>query len=415
MAMRRLRIPIVDLSASEKSYLDADYTAGTALTVVNNYGFELNDIAIVGEGGEEKSESQTVTGQTGHNTVNITTALKFTHNKNCVVYRFEYDQIEIYRYRAAVWSLISTSNIQWDKKETLYVDDTSLGGDLYKFRYKNSLSLAVSDYSPTLSAGGLASDTAGFAIREIRKIVDPERQIVSDAELIRQFNRLKEYIQGMRENWWFLLVDTYKAGVGIPTVANTDTYSLATYTDLNSVSVLRYKYNDGVTLNVYNLTYEPKIVLEYNQRDVDINNNDDWAEQYTLLPADATSPQGYIRIWPTSKTAAYGTFYPDYYKKMAAMDDITDSLEVPNPQIFIDYGLGYVYRIMGEDTKARAYGDENSGYVKKGLEILIKQDDSKKRATGQPRSLKTGRGRKAISRLYGNHGVDRDYLAETYF
>lgn len=417
---RKISIPVPNLTRStEKTYLSADYTNTlTYLTVVNNFGYANDDFVILGEPGEETTETKDVTSQTGNTQINISSALKFNHNKDTVVYRFEYDQYEIYRGRAGVWTLISTSSIQWDKRETIYVDKSEATGDVYKYRFKNSVAASniYSDYSPSLAITGSAYNTAGYVVQEIRKIAgDEERRLVTDAEFFRQFNRLREYIQSMRDDWFFLLVDTYKANNGIVTTANTNVYSLATYTDFNFLSTLRYKYYDGTTTNVYHLKRDSKIGLEYDHRDVDTDNNDDWAEKYTLLPPDSSSDQGYIRIWPTSKTAGYGHFYPDYYKKMTEIDDMTDELEVPLVQLFIDYGLGYAFRIKGDDARAKVYGDEQSGYVRKGLLNLERLNKNQKKAVGQPGALKTFRGRKALKTFFKDHEIDHDYLAEHYF
>ncbi len=264
--MRRITIPIPNLLHTEKTYLDADYSTGTALTVVNNYGFANDDFAIVGEPGEEKTETKDVTGQTGNQQIDISATLKLDHNKGCVIYRFEYDQYEIYRYRSATWTLISTSNIQWDKRETIYIDSTGAATDYYKYRLKNSVATTYSDYSPSLIATGFTRNQVGYMIREVRKITgDTDRKIVTDDEIIREFNRAQEIIGNTRKDWWFLFVDTYKAGSGISTTAATHTYSLATYSSLNFISTIRYKFDDGTSDLVWHLTNVPKINLEYDK------------------------------------------------------------------------------------------------------------------------------------------------------
>jgi hypothetical protein len=297
--MRKLIIPLPDFTYTEKTYLDADYSSGTALTVFNNYGFANDDIAIVGEPGEEKTESKDVTSQTGNVTVNISSALKFSHNKSIVIYRYEYDQYEIYRYRSAAWTLISTSNVQWDKRETIYIDTDGLSTDSYKYRLKNSASLSVSDYSPTVAATGFTRSQVGYMLREVRKISgDTERKIVTDDEIIRQFNKAQEIIGGMRKDWWFLLVDTYKQNTPITGVASTSTYSLATFSDLEFISTMRVKYYDGADTFTYHIDQVPKLDLEYNMRDEGQTPNDS-VGVYTILPPDSSSDQGYIRVSPT--------------------------------------------------------------------------------------------------------------------
>ena len=114
--MRRLRIPNVNLRLEEKTYLDADYSSGTALTVINAIGFaggELTFFTVVGEVGEDKTESQIVSSLTGSTVINIASALRFAHNKAVPVYRSPWNQVEISKMPSGGgWSIISNSNIQ---------------------------------------------------------------------------------------------------------------------------------------------------------------------------------------------------------------------------------------------------------------------------------------------------------------
>ena len=424
MASRTINIPNPDLQDTEKTFLDADYTTGTTLTVVNNYGFADNDIAIIGEPGEEKTEDMDITGYTGDTTVNISSAFDFPHNKGCVLYRFEYDQVQIYRDAGAGWVLLSLSYIQWDKRTTIYTDHDTNAAYSYRYRYINSVdNTRVSDYSPTLTGAGFNRKQVGYMIEQIRKIAgDQDRRIVTDDEIIRQFNRAQDIIKAKRDNWWFLLVDTYQGANGIATVAGQDVYSLATYTDFNYISTLRYNFNDGTDDITYHLTKEPKAVMEYRKRDEDATDDDNVAK-YTLLPADSSSDQGYIRVWPTPETDDYGTFYPDYYKEMADLDDVADETDIPIPSILEDYGLAYIFRVKGDEIKAKIYEERFFGPTPReekfegreptGLRLLEQMQSSKNKAVDQPRSLKTFRGRKAIKRLYQDHVVGDD--TERYF
>lgn len=426
--MRKLIVPHVDLLYTEKTSLDADYSSGTALTVINNYGFAQYDWAIVGEPGEEKTETKDVTSQGGNTTLNISGALKFPHNKGVIVYRFEYNQLEISRYRGSSWTVISYSNIQWDKDETIYIDANGLSTDSYRYRLFNSVNSSASAYSPTIPGTGYPRASAGYMIREARRIAgDIERKIVKDDdELFRQLNKAQEIIGAVRNDWWFLLVDTYKASNGIPTVANQHTYSLAQYTDFGYMSTLRFKYNNGTNIETYALRHVPKIELEYDKRDETnpTTLTDDYVSTYTILPADSSSDQGYIRVDPTPKTSAYGTFYPDYYKVMLDLDDVIDETAVPLPSILEDFLLAYIYRLKGDETRAKIYDERfygpDPGRDEKfkpptGIRLLEQMQNSKNKALGQVGFMKTYKGRRAIRRLYQDRFVDRDAIVERYW
>jgi len=421
--MRKIRIPIPDLSHTEKTYLDADYSSGTALTVINNYGFTNDDWTIIGEPGEEKTETKDVTGQTGNTQIDISAALKFDHNKGCVIYRYEYDQYEIYRYRAAAWTLISTSNIQWDKHETIYIDSDGAATDLYKYRLKNSAATSYSDYSPSLAATGFTKAQVGYMITNVRKILgDEDRQIIkSDDEIIRQFNRAQEIIQGVRTDWWFLR----KTNSGITTVASTRRYGLSSITDLNYVDSVRYRFNDGTTDNTYHLGQISLVEMD----SLVIDNNmtaDDWPEFYTIEPADSIDAVGYVAVDKPSETTAYGTFYIRYFELMADLDDVADTTDVPFPSILEDYALSYCFKIKGDETRGKMYEERFYGpqpskmegqYNREptGIRLLELMQNGKGRAQGQPKQMKKFRGRGGIKKLYNEHTVDRDYIAENYF
>jgi len=391
--MRRIRIPHPDFTHTEKTYLDADYATGsTALTVVNNYGFENDEIAIIGGLGEEKSESKDVTGQTGHTQIDISATLKFAHNKNTVVYRYEYDQYEIYRYRAAAWTLISTSNIQWDKRETIYVDKVGLSTDAYRYRLKNNTSAAVSAYSPTIAATGYTRPMVGYMIREVRKILrDEERRIIkTDDEIIRQFNRAQEIITSRRDDWWFL----FKENSAITTTADTRKYGLSTITRLNYIDTVRYRFDDGTTDNIYHLLQKPISEHDYDVRDVD-EVSDDWPNSYAILPADSSD-----------------------------LDDVADETGVPIPSILEDYALAYCFKVKGDDKMAQIYEerffgpqpgrDEDYGEPT-GIRLLERMQNSKSKAVGQPKAMKRWRGRKAMTMFYNDNEIDRDSIKERYW
>lgn len=422
--MRKLTIAIPDLSHTEKTYLDADYSTGTALTVLNNYGFANDDWAIVGEPGEEKTETKDVTSQTGNTTINISAALKFSHNKSCVVYRYEYDQYEIYRYRSATWTLISTSNIQWDKKETIYVDSDGASTDSYKYRLKNSVATTYSDYSPTIAATGFTSSMVGYMIRRIRKILgDEDRQIIkSDDEIIRELNNAQDIIAGVRNDWWFLK----KNNTSITTTVSGRRYGLAALTDLDYVETVRYRYNDGTTDNTYQLAF--KTITDMDALVTDNNmTSDDWPSYYTIEPPDDSDAVGYLSIDVPSKTLAYGTFYIRYYKKMTALDDVADSTDVPLPSVLEDYALGYCFPIKGDEARGKMYMDRFYGpqpskmegqYNREptGIRLLELMQANKGKALGQPKSIKAFKGRNAIGNRFGNsRSTDLDYIRENYY
>lgn len=419
--MKRLIIGNPNLERSEKTFLDADYTSGTSLTVINNFGFANDDFVIVGAPGEEKTETKDVTGFTGDTTISISASLQFSHNKGTTIYRFEYDQLEIYRYRGGAWTLISTSDIQWDKRETIYIDTSGVATDEYKYRYKNSASVTYSDYSPNIPASGFERNQVGYMVSEVRKLIgDEDKKLFSDTEIIHQFNRAQDIIKARRTSWWFLRKESKGE---ITTVLAYRRYGLNTYlSDMNYIDTVRYRYNDGTTDNIYHLKKISMVEMDYLVRDNNAS-RDDWPEYYTIEPKDSLDDTGYISIDKTTETTGRGSFYIRYFKKMTDLSTIISETDVPIPSILEDYALSYCFRFKGDEARAAIYEKRFFGPASKresydeptGMALLEIMQNNKGKAIGQPESIKKWRGRGAMTNFFNNSNVDLDSLRERYF
>jgi len=428
--MRRLRIPNINLTTDERTYLDADYSSGTALTVVNAIGFsggEVTFFVVVGEVGEDKTEAQTVSSLTGNTVINITVALRFSHNKSTLVYRSPWNQVEISKKPSGGgWTVISYSNIQWDKNETIYIDNDGISTDSYRLRFYNSVSDIYSEYSPTVTGAGFARDQVGFMVTRVRKnINDLTRKIVGDEVIVEALDTAQDLIKGVRQDWWFLLVDTFKADTGISVTADIGTYSLATYTDFNFLESLRYRFDDGTDDILRHLRFEDKLIFDDRVRDQD-RDHDDQVEVYTLLPPDSSSDNGYFQVDPIPDNANSSKFYPNYFKTMTTLDDVADETPIPIPSILEQYAIAHCERIKGNETKAELYENLFFGNPDKrqansrrntGIQLLERMQNAYTHPQGQPRNIKMWRGRKAIKELMQDtsHGLSNDSLREKYF
>ena len=137
-----LRSKNPDLSKNPKAWLSTSYSSGTDLTVFSSTGFADNDIIIIGEPGEEKTETATINGTPTSTVVTIDTALAFSHPKDTPVYISRVDQVS--------WEYKTTStgdanvlsgmpiNVQWDKKFTEYNYSIGLSTYYYRFRFYSS-------------------------------------------------------------------------------------------------------------------------------------------------------------------------------------------------------------------------------------------------------------------------------------
>jgi hypothetical protein len=398
--------------------LDARYSSGTSLTVKSTVSFSDNDLIIAGEPSEEFTEEKKVNTVTAPATFTLASALSFAHNKETPVYKvlWDYVSIEGRSTSAGTFAELTQSPIQWDSKtnETIYFHS---GGDdnwQYRFRFLNSVTTTYSEYSPTLSGAAPGRKTVGYMIATIRKIADdPLRKVVSDDEILRFINRAQDIVYSHNPRYWFLLVDTYHAGTGISATANTSIYSFATYTTFGHLDSIRYKYVSGTTNKIYKLRKLSDTEFDYRTRDLNKSKEDE-VEVFKLLPADSSSDQGYFQADPTPKSDSVGTFYPKYYEKMADLDTVDDSTQVPLPSILEDYAIGQVWKVKGNEGKADYYEKMFFGpaepkiYRTKdikevtGLPLLDMMDEAQKDSQGQPKSLIRFRGQKYMSQFFGS-------------
>lgn len=423
--MRRTIIQNPSVDRTYKTYVDSDYSSGTALTVKNNASFAADDLIVVGEPTEELTELKQVSTVSGTTTINLASALNFSHNKGSSVYKVAWNFISIERKTSAsgTFAEISQSGIQWDSKtnETIYYDRDATSAYQYRFRFYNSVTATYSEYSGTVTGAIPTRNSVQYMLDMARKIAgDPERKIVSDDELIRVFNRGQDIIYTHNSKYWFLYVDTFELGSGsIAATTGEDKYSLGGLSPFGHLAGLKYRYTSGSEDVLYQLRRISE--AEFDRLDSDQNiTNDNHPSLYKLLPADSSSANGYIKVTPDIKDSSVGTFYPLYYEKMSDLDTVDDTTQVPLPDLLIDYGISFIYRVKGNESKADLYEkhlvSDNPRLIPSGLLMLDKLDAQQKTAVGQPMSLSRFRGQKAITRLYGNrYPRSPDYYRENYF
>lgn len=422
--MRTIRIINPLLEKNYRTFLGADYSPGTSATVLNNNSFAANDIGVFGEPKEELTESKKINALSGSTGFTLASTLNFAHSKGTPVYKtlWDYVSIEGRSSSAGVFAEITQSGIQWDNKQGETVYHHSSGDDNweYRFRFYNSVTATYSEYSPTLTGSGFTRNQVGYMLRTVRKITNtPDQNVVSDDEIIRAFNEAQDIIYAHNPKYWFLYIDTYKQSDGIAATADTRVYSLAQYETFGHLASVRYHYNSGGTSELYHLRKKGEV--EFDSLAGNLNDaTQDYAECYKLLPADSSSDNGYIQIYPETKTTGVGTLYPNYYEKMADLDSVDDETQVPLPKILEEWAIGYVYQIKGDETRAKLYQSrlvlENEDRIPSSLLILDKLDNAQKEAQKQGKSLWQYKGQRAMRRLYGStygdYG-DRDYIKES--
>ena len=422
--MLRIRIPNPNLTEGEVTYLDADYTSGTSLTVLQGNIFANDDIAVVGKSGQEQTEAESIYDITS-TTITLDAALNYDHNKGTPVYLSRWDQIELQRQITSVgtWSTLLTFNIQWDKLESLYDDTNGGSSHSYRFRFYNSAGQYYSDYSPTIVGSGFSRLQVGAMVLNVRKnLRDPNRDRVKDSRIIQELNDAQIFLTGIRHDWWFLKVDIWELkkrslATGITAIAGQNYYDLDAYSDLNYLHRVRYHYLPSSTNTLYDLELKSDEDFDRYEQDQG-QSNEDTTLYYKMAPPDASSLVGYIVVWPTPSTAT-GILYPIYFKAMGTLNTIDDVTPVPFPQILEDYATWQIHEELGNENLANKYklqffGNPVRGLapnIVTGIALLEQHQNRRAHPTGKGRSLWKPR----ASNYSGYGAFNHDYIKENFF
>lgn len=388
-----------DLSSEERTYLDADYSSGTSLTVRNNDGFTAGYYVVVGEPGQEQTESVQIVSTTGDTTITIAGALKFSHPKSAPIYESKWNQWSVEESSSATGTFATITNspfdIEWDNKDlsTLVEDVSGSSSYYYKWRPYNSYATSYGSYSDVLSGGGQSRDTVGFVINQVKR--NPLAKDVDDETIIEYFNDFQELVyEEMPKAWWFK-----KEGTHVATAADTYKYSISTnWSDFLSMNYMLYRYVNGETDITYPLSFCP-LVEFYNYKADSDQPSDDYARYWTVLPPDSTSAKGYIGLHPTPDSDDC-FLAPVYNRSLTDLSTFGDTLVVPKPKGYVDYAL---YRIASDIKLDMSNADKYNSMVRSDIISL------KRRARvqlGQP-EFNRFRGHRGFYRNFG----DGNYLS----
>lgn len=403
----KLKNPV--LKDEEKTYLDAAYSSGTSLTVKNNEGFNnANWFVVVGEPGNEQTESQTIDSVTGNTTITIDSALKFSHPRSKPVYLTRWDKIAVERASnsGGSFSPITDSpfDIEWDDADltTTVVDDAGASTDYYRWRFYNSQTSTYSAYSDELPASGLSRDSVGYAIKIVKK--NPLARKVDDQTLMLYFSDFDEVVyEEMPKAWWFT-----RKGSPLSTTADTYTYSISNnWSDYASLRYLLYNYVNGSNDITYPLTYIP--LPKFYAFKADANQtSDDNVRGYTILPPDSSDRKGYIGLHTTPATADC-SIIPVYEVEATEYNSFGDNLLIPKVKGYVDYAL---YRIADEierDTSLSNSYSARVGTTLRGLKTWAKKQH------GEYRTLNY-EGPKGRQMIFGSGmGIPNDTYRENYW
>lgn len=196
-------ISLPDLSALEKTFLDADAAASsTSMTVISGTNFSANQYVVVGIPGTEGAEIKKLS-SVAATSLGIA-ALTNSHVQGTPVYFIPFDQIELYSATAVggSYSLDSTVSIRSDALETFIQKAADASSKAYKVRFKNSNDSTYSDYSDEVTGSGYSSNTV-WAIkhRALDQLDERIEGAITDSFLDESLWEARREIDSMRKRW----------------------------------------------------------------------------------------------------------------------------------------------------------------------------------------------------------------------
>lgn len=184
--------------------------SAVTLTVLDNGVFANGDYIIAGPVGANKTEPLTIGGAVIPGSSLTVGATVFSHPADTPIVKTIWNQVEISGSStlAGVKTVITTTNIQWDRRETTYTTTTAYA--FYFVRFKNSGSTVYSPYSDGIAAAGYAINTVRAVKDEALSLTkDVIGKIVTDDFLNQEIFNCEHEVWSERKRWkWATMFDT---------------------------------------------------------------------------------------------------------------------------------------------------------------------------------------------------------------
>lgn len=383
------------------TFVSQEYSSGSTLYVEDSSKFANEDLILVGGVGNEKAETTDLTTAPANKTTLTITALSHGHETDESVQKVLYDQFDI-QYRTSSsgsWQSLDTGkSFDWREDETTYIHQSGQEAYEYRVRYKNSATSEDSSWSDTITGSGFTRKQVGSMIEQVRKWAeDEEAQVVDDDEIIGYFNYAQDAVTSLNKRWPWL-----KTEQAYTTTASSegawDEYALPD--DWDEIWRCKFRYDDGASDIDYFLAYLPQTDFEYKYKDQDAD-SDDNAKNYSVDEAN-----NYLMIGPKTESAGY-TITLIYFKSLADLDSYGDATEIPLPEVLINYATAKVWRRKDNFEKHDEYMRDFANSLR-----MLEQMNTK---THHPKVMKRYKGRKAISRMYGDRRSYSDSDRENYY
>lgn len=387
-----MKIPIVNplTTLTETTYLTADYTSGTSLTVKSSKGFSDDDLILAGYPGQELSEITDLTATPPSDTTLTITAFDFPHGKDTPIYKVLFDQAEIHESTDGTsYSLLTTVNLTYDKLVTVYDHLSGNSTYYYKIKLVNSNTGNKSNFSDAQTGTGWPRKSVGRMLRNVRRnLKDLESKKYEDWEIMTELkNAADEVLSEIPNAYWTLREDSRT------TTASTNEYYLPT--DYRSMLYLLYTYDPNSTGGKkYPLEYKPKSAWLYDDSDQEVS-DDDYLDSWTEAPGDSDYPNGYFRVYPTPESAGEAMELW-YFREEPEFDSYGDVTACPLPQAYENYATA----ALTDDNEKRAMYE---GKFARNLRQL----KQRQRREFSPKTMRRWHGRDPVNRLYGRGAVKK--------
>lgn len=364
-----------------KTRLSADSAAAaTSSTVENNNQFTTNDYAVFGKLGDEKTEIVKVTSVTGATTMGHTGGLTFPHSARTVVNEIKYNQAKVYSATSetGTYSLLTTVDLQPDKKQTIYDDTTGDADTWYKVKYYNETTTALSGFSDAVQGTGYTEDSLRSMTDEILEdFGDPEGKELKRTQVRRYLRAGQRWLTGR-------LIKRYpqyrRKYTTQSLTSGTATYDLPTrFLAFQKVTV--NFTGTSSTSGCYTAEYEDEYAGE---PDTTYYTND---PRY-YFRSSSTAEQFGLRPTPS----ATGTAFLWYWDYPATMTDDGDEHGLPYGarEVLVNYGLMRAWRTK-DSAKAGEYKTDLRDELDEYLEFVAQQkqfsDNREVEVTGQASDL----------------------------
>ena len=381
--MITLKIDNPDVSPVIKTYTSKAHSAGaTTLYVKNTTSFSADDKIVVGKTGNEKTELRAVSAVASDTTLTID-ALDFDHNNDTLVSKSDFDQVQIYMATSSdgTYSLQDTANIDWSQEKTAWTDTDGASTYYYKFRYYNSNSGYVSDYSDAIIGTGWARNTVRNITDEIlSEANDENEERVSREEILNWMNDCQDDVFSRTDERWSLRF--LNAEETLYTTASNEAVDLPD--DYDKWQHLNYAFDDGTDDMTYRLRYIPLAEFEYITEDDDADTSDD-LEKFTI-----DEDTGTIRLYPTPTSSNLVLGF-HYFKDFSTLDSDGDVVEIPDNNIYKKFCLEKIFkkRRTADDVRiANTYKAEYEQAVQYMISRYKRRTASRKSFRYNPKGLR---------------------------